>query len=169
MRNFILIGSLAIFALGACKNKKQVAEKETNTTESTATKTTSAPPMAPFSKEIGGQLAGRYWKAIEIMGIPVVMTEGMKQEPYIKFGKDGSIKAHGGCNAIFGNYVLGFKNFIEMTDFSQTEMECAFESYDKSLLEALNYGKQYLLIGEDQMQLIVGKRAPLAKFKAVYF
>ena len=103
------------------------------------------------------------------MGTTVEMPEGMTQEPFLKFNKDGSIKAHGGCNAIFANYELGFKNFIEISEFSQTEMECDFESFEKSLVEALTYGKQYLLIGEDQMQIIVGKRAPLARLKAVYF
>ncbi|MDC1452398.1 META domain-containing protein [Vicingaceae bacterium] len=93
----------------------------------------------------------------------------MTQEPYLKFDKDGSINAHGGCNTIMGNYELGLKNFIEINEVSQTEMECSFDSFEKTLVEALTYGKQYLLVGEDQLQIIVGKRAPLARFKAVYF
>tara|TARA_B110000503_G_C7167299_1_gene422544 strand:- start:3498 stop:4010 length:513 start_codon:yes stop_codon:yes gene_type:complete len=170
MKNLILFTGIAILTLGACKNNKKLVEKEESQIEtSTVEKSTNSETMAPFSKDLGGELVGKYWKAIEIMGVKVEMPEGMEQEPFLKFNKDGSIKAHGGCNAIFGNYELGFKNFIEISEFSQTEMECSFESFEKSLVEALTYGKQYLLIGEGQMQIIVGKRAPLAKFEVVYF
>jgi len=170
MKNLILLTSIAILTLGACKNKKKLVVKEEIKTELGATeKSISSEPMAPFSKDLGGQLVGKYWKAMELMGNPVDMPEGMSQEPYLQFSKDGSIRAHGGCNAIFGSYELGFKNFIEMNQFSRTEMECSFESFDQSLVDALTFGKQYLLIGEGQLQIIVGKRAPLAKFKAVYF
>lgn len=167
MKNLILLTSIVIFTLGACKNKKEVVEKEA--VEAIAETPNTVEPMAPFSKDLGGELVGKYWKAIEIMGAPVDMPEEMTQEPYLQFNKDGSIKAHGGCNAIFGNYELGFKNFIEINEFSQTEMECTFDSFEENLVEALTYGKQYVLIGEDQLQIIVGKRAPLARFKAVYF
>ena len=170
MKKLILLTGVAILTLGACKNKKEVAEKEAvKTSEVDAEKSITSEPLAPFSKDLCGELVGKYWKATEIMGVAVEMPEGMTQEPYLKFNKDGSIKAHGGCNAIFGNYKLGFKNFIEINEFSITEMECSFESFEKNLVEALTYGKQYMIIGEDQLQIIVGKRAPLARFKAVYF
>jgi len=170
MKNLILLTSIAIFTLGACKNKKELVEKEAIKAEETNVKnTTTTQPMAPFSKDLGGELVGKYYKAIEISGVPVEMPEGMTQEPYLQFNKDGTIKAHGGCNSIFGNYQLGYKNFIEMNEFSQTEMECTFESFEEGLVEALTYGKQYVFIGEDQLHIIIGKRAPLAKFKAVYF
>ena len=170
MKRLILFTCISILTLGACKNKKKVVENNENKTEEKAAeKSISSEPMAPFSKQVGGQLVGKYWKALELMGKPVEMPEGMSQEPYLKFGRDGTITAHGGCNSVFGNYELRFKNFIEMTDFTQTEMECSFESYDQILVEALTIGKQYILIGEDQLHIIVGKRAPLAKFKAVYF
>ncbi len=170
MKTLILLTSISILTLGACKNKKKlVKKKEVKIEESAAEQKTNSAPMAPFSKDLGGELVGKYWKAIEIIGVPVEMPEGMTQEPFLKFNKDGSIKAHGGCNSIFGNYELGFKNFIEMNEFSQTEMECSFTSFEKSFIEVLTYGKQYVFIGEDQLQIIVGKRAPLAKFKAVYF
>jgi hypothetical protein len=48
-------------------------------------------------------------------------------------------------------------------------MECNFKSYEEKMTEALIYGKQYIFTGEDQMQIIIGKRAPLGTFKAVYF
>jgi len=170
MKKLILLTSIAILTLGACKNKKEVAEKEeVKAVDVAAEKSNNSEPMAPFSKDLGGELVGKYWKVIELMGMPIEMPEGMTQEPYLKFNKDGSINAHGGCNTIMGNYELGLKNFIEINEVSQTEMECSFDSFEKTLVEALTYGKQYLLVGEDQLQIIVGKRAPLARFKAVYF
>ena len=170
MKRLILFACITFLTLGACKNKKKLAENNENKTEEkTANKVVSSEPMAPFSKQVGGRLVGKYWKALEIMGKTVDMPEGMSQEPYLKFDRNGTITAHGGCNSIFANYELRFKNFIDMTEFKQTEMECSFESYDHILVEALTIGKQYVLIGEDQLQIIVGKRAPLAKFKAVYF
>lgn len=170
MKNFILLLCITILTVTACKNKKDIVEKEESSTKETTSQTPiNSQPMAPFSKDLGGALVGKHWKAIELMGEPVEMPEGMEQEPYLTFGKDGSIRAHGGCNAIFGNYTLGVKNFIEMGEFSQTEMACTFESFEKNLIDALTYGKQYIFKGEDQLTIIVGKRAPLAKFKAVYF
>ncbi|MFB1023604.1 MAG: META domain-containing protein [Vicingaceae bacterium] len=151
----------------SCKNKKEVTEKETKKVES-VTQTT-AKSMTPFGKDLGGELVGKYWKAIELMGEPVEMTEEMKKEPYLTFKRDGTITAYGGCNTIFGDYKLGVKNFVEMNNFSQTEMECNFKSYEEKMTEALIYGKQYIFTGEDQMQIIIGKRAPLGIFKAVYF
>ena len=170
MKNLVLSISLIMLNSVACKSKKKVADKTENTkTETAKEEVAASSPMAPFSKDLGGQLVGKYWKATEIIGQPVEIPEGMEQEPYLQFNRDGSFKAHGGCNGIFGDYELGFKNFIEISNFSQTEVECSFESFEKSFVEALTIGKQYNFIGENEMHLVIGKRAPLAKFKAVFF
>lgn len=168
MKNLVLFISLVMLSSVACKSKKKVAVK-TEKTETVKKEVAATSPMVPFSKNLGGQLVGKYWKVIEIMGQPVEMPKGMEQEPYLQFHKDGSFKAHGGCNGIFGDYELGFKNFIEISNFSQTEMQCSFDSFEKSFVEALTIGKKYNFIGENEIHLVVGKRSPLAKFKAVFF
>lgn len=167
MKKLAFVFGILIICITACKSKKKVTEQETVKTE-IAPKMEENNTTVPPKKELGQNLTGKRWKAIEIMGQPVEMPEGMKQEPFLTFRKDGSIAAHGGCNGVFGEYKLGMKNFIDMTNFIQTEMACEFSSFEESLVEALTMGKQYILTGEDNLQIVVGKRAPLAKFEAVY-
>ena len=65
MKTLILLTSISILTLGACKNKKKLVEKkEVKIEESAAEQKTNSAPMAPFSKDLGGELVGKYWKAI---------------------------------------------------------------------------------------------------------
>ena len=109
----------------------------------------------------------RDWKAIEVMGKEVKELEGTKQTPYLTLKNNGDITAFGGCNSIFGRYEFGMKNFIVFSELSQTERACEYTHYDADFIEALTLGKQYNLIGEDKLHIMLGKRAPLAIFEAV--
>ena len=131
-------------------------------------KTIPSPPVEKSMMTLnkGANLLERHWKAIEIMGKNVEEIEGMKQAPYLIFKNNGDITAHGGCNAIFGRYELGMKNFIVIDNLSQTEMACESTHFDAEFTEALTLGKQYNVIGEDRLHLMLGKRAPLAVFIA---
>ena len=169
MKHHLLLSIILLFSISSCKNKKEAQDSSKEESAKQEAKFQERAATVPIAKNIGGQLVNKYWKAIEIMGVTVQMPEGMKQEPYLKFSLNGTITANGGCNSIYGNYELGVKNFIEIFELIQTEKECAFENYDNSLVQALKLGKQYVIYDEDRMELIVGKRAPLAIFKAVYF
>tara|TARA_R110002096_G_scaffold352864_1_gene545999 strand:+ start:16134 stop:16940 length:807 start_codon:yes stop_codon:yes gene_type:complete len=113
-------------------------------------------------------ILNKYWRATEIMGIKVEMNEGMKREPHLIFRFNGEFSGTGGCNSFFGKFQIEKKNWLKLEDIGRSEMECQFESYDESLYEALQMTQQFIMNGEDSMQLIVGKRAALAKFETVY-
>lgn len=110
----------------------------------------------------------KYWRATEIMGLKVETSKEMKREAHLIFHLNGTFSGTGGCNSFFGNFQIERKNWINFQEIGMTEMECAFKSYDEELLEALNQAQQFNLIGEDTLELIVGKRAALAKFETVY-
>lgn len=113
-------------------------------------------------------IVNKYWKAIEIMGLAVEMDEDMN-EPHLLIRSNGQFSAGGGCNSMFGQITLDGKDRISFSNIAITEMACAFDNYDQELLEVFNNTQQYIMVDEKHMQLIVGKRAPLAKFEAVYF
>jgi len=114
-------------------------------------------------------IVNKYWRATEIMGRAVEMDENMNREPHLLIRINGEFSGGGGCNSMFGQFKLDGKNRISFSKIAMTEMACAFDNYDQELLEVLNSTQQYLMVDEEHMQLIVGKRAPLAKFEAVYF
>ncbi len=163
-----LLPLLIAFSIGiiACKTKNEVSSSKSANENKTEPASEEQVVMEDVQQK--SSINNKYWKAVEIMGEPVEMPEGMSQEPYIKLNEMGEISGHGGCNSFFGKFKLEGKNFIQFSDFGMSEMECQYESYDQKLMEALNMTRQYTTRGEDEMQLIVGKRAPLAVFKAVY-
>jgi len=110
----------------------------------------------------------KYWKATEIMGVSVASKE-LNIEPHLILRSNNTFSATGGCNSIFGQFTLKDKNSISFGESPAiTEMACGFENFDDALLEALSMSQQFMMQGEDQLQLLVGKRAALAKFEAVY-
>lgn len=168
MRSSFLFSIILCFVLIACKNKKDVAQSSSEETKQEVIKEP-AKEMKEKGEQMASAITNKYWKATEIMGKKVEMPEGMKQEPYLQLTEKGEVKGSGGCNSFFGKYTLGKGNFVSFGEMGMTEMECVFESYDNSIAEALQMTQQYILVNEEEMHLIVGKRAPLAKFEAVYF
>lgn len=65
------------------------------------------------------QLAGSEWRPTEIGEITVTADS----EIFVRFGGDGKLEGHGGCNRFFGSYSLeGDK--IEMGPLGATQMAC---------------------------------------------
>lgn len=114
-------------------------------------------------------IVNKYWKATEIMGSEVVVSENMKREPHLIIRSNGEFSAGGGCNSIFGQFKLEGKNRISFSKIGMSEMACMFDNFDQELVEVLNSTSQFIMVDDEHMQLVVGKRAPLARFKVVYF
>jgi heat shock protein HslJ len=106
-----------------------------------------------------------YWKATEILGQEVEGDQYPKT-PYLLIKKN-SFSATGGCNSMFGTFSLSEKGKrIQFSDLAVSEMICQKEHLDQELIEVLNRSQQYI-IRNGELQLIVGKAAPLARFKSV--
>ena len=119
--------------------------------------------------KVASPIVNKYWKAVEIMGRTVEVNENMNRAPHLIIRSNGEFSGGGGCNSFFGKFKLEGKNGITFSDLAITEMVCSFEHFDQELVEALNNSRQFIMEDEEHMQLIVGKRAALAKFKAIYF
>jgi len=110
----------------------------------------------------------KYWKLTEIMGKPVVKTEGMPKEPHmILKAADFRVSANGGCNTMNGAYTLMPMNRIRFSQMISTMMACPEMEVERQLAEVLGTADSYILQG-DKLQLIRARMAPLAKFEAVY-
>ncbi len=116
------------------------------------------------------QIVGKYWKLIELEGRPVTMTEDQQREIHIKLSAEQSrVSGFAGCNNFFGTYAFEKGMKIKFTELATTMMACPdLEVNEQAFLEVLNLTNNYTLY-KDTLQLNIGKRAPLAVFKAVYF
>lgn len=113
-------------------------------------------------------IVNKYWKAVEIMGQVVNESENIKTEPYLILRSGGNFSGTGGCNSMFGGFTIIGKDGITFSNIAMTEMACSYEHYDDNLVEALTMSRQFIMVDSEHMQLVVGKRAPLAKFEATY-
>lgn len=118
--------------------------------------------------KIKNPLVGKYWKLVELDGLAIEQTEEMK-EPHIRFTSDMQVNGTGGCNSFFATYTSEAKLQLRFGHFGMTEMACHFDNYDQALVDALSLTSNYVIVGEDELRLQVGKRMPHAIFKAVYF
>ncbi len=113
-------------------------------------------------------IVNKYWKPVEIMGQKVNESENIKSEPHLILRSGGKFSGTGGCNSMFGGFSIIRKNGITFSNIAMTERECSYEHFDDNLVEALTMSRQFIMVDAEHMQLIVGKRAPLAKFEAIY-
>ena len=174
MKKYILI-FCSITLLYACKNKKEVTEttsiskEELVEVQENSTKTTEEnSKVNKIENKDLVQLVGKYWKLTEINGEAVKVDENSK-EPHIKFTTNTQFTGHGGCNSFFGEFKVDAKRYISFSNIGMTERECSYNHYDQKLVDALSIPAQFILVGEDELRLQVGKRMPHAKFKAIYF
>lgn len=113
-----------------------------------------------------GQLLDRYWVLTEVLGQEAKpLAEG--REAYLLVKNDGSFSASGGCNSLFGSFSEATKHFIQFNEIASSEMACTYNHYDKTLIEALERTRQFMVNKNEELVLMVGKAAPLARFKKV--
>jgi heat shock protein HslJ len=118
-------------------------------------------------KKLDMGITEKYWKLTEIMGKPVVKTDGMPKEPHmILHAADFRVSANGGCNGMGGGFTLMPMNRIRFSQMISTMMACPDMEVEKQLAEVLGTADSYILQG-DKLQLVKGRMAPLAKFEAV--
>jgi|GEM_PF-6451612 len=121
-------------------------------------------------------LEGRYWQATEVMGISLnseeseMAEESNKKDVFLLLKSNGEFSASGGCNQMFGKIEISSKNLLKFSKIAMTEMACDFENYDQQLNDAFSQADSYIILEESksneylEMHLMIGKRAPLAKF-----
>lgn len=131
---------------------------------------------APHNQSIDfeKQIEGKYWKLVELEGQQITMAENQQREIHLKLNSaESKVNGFAGCNNFFGSYQLDeLAMRIKFSQISTTLMACQGID-DRPLLEVLDLTDNYTMtkdnMNKEILRLNVGRRAPLAVFKAVYF
>ncbi len=97
--------------------------------------------LATTSAAAASQLAGSEWRPTEIGDIKVPADSEM----FVRFGGEGKLEGHGGCNRFLGTYKLAGDG-IEIGPLGVTRMGCpkpVMES-EARFLQALGNARQFV-------------------------
>ena len=133
-------------------------------------KTDSATDTQPSKKEMEADnvITDKYWKLITLDGKPVTMVDGQEKEVYFTLkSNDNTISGFAGCNNFNGTYELEEGNRIKFGTIATTMKSCDGVTDEHALLKVFDQADNYTLV-DDDLSLHIGRRAPLAIFKAVF-
>ncbi|MDR1346060.1 MAG: META domain-containing protein [Bacteroidales bacterium] len=116
---------------------------------------------------LSSEISNKYWKLVELNGKPVDYSKGMLEKACIIFSPDSTIYGSLSCNTFNGVYALEEGNRIRFLKMTHTLMSCADMSIEKELLNVLESVDCYSF-ADDQLALRKTRKAPLARFEAVY-
>lgn len=118
--------------------------------------------------ETDNQITDKYWKLITLDGNPVTMVDGQEREAYFTLkSNDNTITGFAGCNHFNGTYKIEEGNRIKFGTIATTMKACDGVTNEHTLLQVFEQADNYTIV-DDDLTLNVGRRAPLAIFKAVY-
>lgn len=148
MRQSILLISLLSFVLVGCGSKK-TAKDEANNDQ---------------------VITEKYWKLITLEGQDVTMAENQEREAFFMLkAVNNTVNGFAGCNNIMGEFSLEDGNRIRFTNMATTLMMCPDVDVNESdFMKVFELTDNYTVYN-DTLELNVGRRAPLARFVAVYF
>lgn len=143
---------ITVFAV-SCKSTK---ETDTNTNQHLS------------SSNMDKRITDKQWKLVELEGQEVKMAENQKKElSFMLNTKENRIQGFSGCNTFNGTYELEKGNRIHFSQLASTMMACPDVDVNESeFLKVFDQADNYN-ITDDTLILNVGRRAPLAVFKAV--
>jgi len=120
------------------------------------------------SIEMGQKLVNTHWKLIELYGKPITQHINNPQDVHLILNpSNNSISGFAGCNQFFGDYELKAGMRINISLSGSTLKACHDAAFDEhTFLSVLELTDNYIIYKE-QLQLNVGRRAPLAVFKAM--
>lgn len=171
MKTPALIALSMLFLFGCTNTKTQ--HEQSNVTPQTDTvvkrndlnKTTDVQNSADST-----EIVNKYWKLITLEGQPVTMADNQAREAYfILKMKDNRVEGFAGCNTFNGTYTLEEGARIRFSKIATTLMACPDVDVNESeFLKVFELANNYSIY-KDTLSLNVGRRAPLAVFKAIYF
>lgn len=120
------------------------------------------------SKEIDNIITDKYWKLVMLEGQKVTMVDGQEKEASFTLNsKNNTITGFSGCNNFNGTFELNDGNRIRIGTLATTMRACDGVTNEHSLLKVFDQADNYTIVN-DELRLNIGRRAPLAVFKAVY-
>ncbi|WP_192347581.1 META domain-containing protein [Algoriphagus sp. Y33] len=91
---------------------------------------------------------GRHLTVVEMMGNPV-QTSGSPNDAHLIFNSENSlINGSGGCNRIFGDFVLDKRKSLRFSDVGATRMTCQNQTFENRFLDLLDQVRYYDVDGE---------------------
>ena len=118
--------------------------------------------------EMDNVITDKYWKLVTLEGQAVTMVEGQEREVFFTLkSNDKSVNGFAGCNTFSGDYTLEDGNRIKFGTLATTMKACDGVKDEHTFLQILDQADNYTIVN-DELSLNVGRRAPLAVFKAVY-
>lgn len=110
-------------------------------------------------------LLNKKWRPIELLGKPVILDGSLKTEPTLTFDdKENRYIGITGCNNISGEFEILPFNKLKLSPGMSTMMACEKMEIEQQLGEVLRQADGFI-INADELILIKGKMAPLARFK----
>lgn len=148
MKQSILLISILSFILIGCGSKKAAKDGANN----------------------DQVITEKYWKLITLEGQDVTMAKNQERETFFMLkAEDNTVNGFAGCNNIMGEFLLEDGNRIRFTNMATTLMMCPDVDMNESdFMKVFELADNYTLYN-DTLALNVGRRAPLARFVAVYF
>jgi putative lipoprotein len=115
--------------------------------------------LAAAGTPAAAQLAGSEWRPTEIGGIEVPADATL----FVRFGGEGKLQGHGGCNRFFGTYKLAGDG-IKIGPLGATRMACAEPVMEREalFLRALGNARKFVRERID-LSLIDGAETPLVR------
>ena len=156
MRLSIITLVVAGLALAGCKTNRPGDQKaDTNKTENTLDKT---------------DITNTYWKLIRLEGKPETMAQNQERERYFTLKTDqNQVTGFASCNVFNSTYTLEKGNRIRFSPMAATLKACPdVDVNEQEFFEVFALTGNYTIRG-DTLSLNVGRRAPLAVFKAINF
>lgn len=156
MRLSIITLVVAGLAMAGCKTNHPGDQKaDTNKTENTLDKT---------------DITNTYWKLIRLEGKPETMAQNQERERYFTLKTDQNrVTGFAGCNVFNSTYTLEKGNRIRFSPMAATLKACPdVDVNEQEFFEVFALTDNYTIRG-DTLSLNVGRRAPLAVFKAINF
>lgn len=122
----------------------------------------SACKTAQTGKNKSFSLTPKYWRLVELNGVPVVKDPLATREAHMIL-KGTQVNGNTGCNSFFGTFELKAENVIGFSKMGSTMMACKDMEIERLFLDALSNTNTYLINGN---QLTISKdKAILAKFE----
>ena len=113
-------------------------------------------------------ITDKYWKLVTLEGQAVTMVEGQEREAFFTLkSNDKTVNGFAGCNSFSGEYTLEDGNRIKFGTLATTMKICDGVKDEQHFMQVLDQADNYTIVN-DELSLNVGRRAPLAVFKAVY-
>ena len=103
---------------------------------------------------------------MKLYGKTIEKNKDSKREYGITFNTDGRFSAFAGCNNMMGNYVMKTSFSLSFSPVASTMMACPEMDLEQKFAAMLEKVDSYIIV-EDELQLVKGKMAPLARFKAI--